>query len=748
MIDSCNFLPSNISPSLHTTPISSVHTISQNKTNLTETIKTESIPSPNTVCSNLTPLAPPFVPKIPDNPPLHDTEHEINLHHSRRILISLPTTERKLFSFIDSGSDLCLVKKSVATLLHSDGNGKIKLTDKSAQNVSGTSVDLLGLIPITFTLPNNRKLIHNFYVVEDSNFPGALLIGNDLLNRVKAIIKFEGNKNSCVTIYDNIFMGKSYTQNDFESVRSISPSDITRTLTIHAKSDTMIPPNSIHPCIASISGTLPFATDISVYDCTDIPGFKIAKSVSSWNHKNTLLIATINTTDDPIMLKKGDTLGSALPIELIQNDKCPDITFDPLTEQLNALDLSHLEPTQQTQLLDILHHNSSAFSTPEAPIGHIKNVQHDIDTLPGHISYTPPYRTPQSQQKIVTETITELLRLDIIEPSISEWNSPICLVKKPNGSVRLCLDLRGVNKLTSLKPFPIPRISETLDSLAGMKYFTTVDAKSGFHHIEINPNHRHKTAFRTKDGVYQYKRMPFGGRNSTFSFQMAMTRLLSDTLGIHALVYVDDVIIYSNSFEDHMVHLDNILTKLTVGGVKLDLNKSTFAKPSVKFLGFIVDGNGISPNPAKVQSITNFPIPTNTKQIKQLLGSVGFFRSFIPDFAKITAPLTSLLKKTSPWKWTETENVSFLKLLEALKTAPILKHPDFTLPFSIHTDASGQSIAGVLCQTFDGQLHPISYYSRSLRGAEPRYSIAELEALAVVASIKNFTILCMVDPLV
>jgi hypothetical protein len=340
----------------------------------------------------------------------------------------------------------------------------------------------------------------------------------------------------------------------------------------------------------------------------------------------------------------------------------------------------------------------------------------------------------------VIETITkELLELDIVKECVSPWSSPLVLVKKKTGDWRMCVDMRKLNTLCLKNNFPIPRIDETIEALSGKNYFTLLDAKSGYHHIEVNEEDQIKTAFRTVNNTYCYKRMPYGLKCSGFTFQQAMNIILSKVLGNFALAYIDDIVIYSKTFKEHVNHLKEVLELLIEGGVRLSLGKCVFAHNSIDYLGFHVSGKGSSPLKSKTISISKFPIPKTQKNVRQFLATVGFYRHFIKNFAKIAVPLSELLKKTNKkLVWSQGAQQSFDILRTALISNPIMIHPNFEEMFELHCDASDFAIGSSLMQIKDGIPHPIAFYSRKLRAAELNYSTTEKEALSIICAIKHY----------
>ena len=634
-----------------------------------------------------------------------------------------------------------------------DGISVIRHADKIAKTVSFSTIDFEGMITIPLQI-GNSEIRHNFYIAPSSNYNGALLCGNDLLNRLHGKLSFSPDRT--VTLMGHLYKHRTYRGSDFESVKVVSSVKNVPDNTIYVKvaNSLTLKANSISLCNAvltsevPINKTIPIMTPISngiyknslfmISDETDTVGLKIASSLNSLDDDKFLSVSCVNTSDSDIKLKVGQILGTAKPVSIDIETNDPTTSPDSFATQINGLPLNHLDSKNRLQLVQLLKEYESLFSTPDAPIGHVTNVTHKIDTNPGEFSHVPQYRLAEKHKELIKTQVTEWLKLGVIEPSTSHWNSPLLVAKSADGKERVCLDLRGVNKLTSPRTFPIPTIAECVDKLAGKKFFTKLDARCGFLNLDIHPDHKEKTTFRCSLGQFQFRKMIYGSRNGSFDFQMSMNLLLKEVLGVCALVYIDDILIHSSNFCDHLRDLKQVFSILLKGGVKISLKKCSFAAPSVNFLGILVSGKGISPHPDKIKSILTYPAPTNVKEVKQFLATVGYYRNFIEKFAEISFPLTSLLRKENKWTWTSVEQNAFNTLRSILTSDTILKHPDFDREFTLICDASTKAIAGILCQDHNGTLFPLAYFSRKLRGAETRYPPTELEALAIVSSIKKF----------
>ena len=329
-----------------------------------------------------------------------------------------------------------------------------------------------------------------------------------------------------------------------------------------------------------------------------------------------------------------------------------------------------------------------------------------------------------------------MLDQGVVRPSTSPWSSPIVMVQKKDGSWRFCVDYRKVNAVTRQDAYPLPRIDA---SWTGSAYFTTLDLASGYWQVELDNEAKEKSAFSTPSGHFEFNVMPFGLTNAPATFQRLMECVLAGLTPSECLVYLDDIIVFSTSFAEHLSRLQAVFRRLQHAGLKLKPNKCYFATKEVRYLGHIVTAEGVKPNPAKTKAVSTYPVPQDVHELRQFLGLANYYRRFVKDYSRIAEPLHQLTRKTSKgFQWTPSCQEAFEELKDRLTTPPILGYTDFSQEFILHTDASATALGAVLCQAQNGQERVISYWSRQLSKPERNYSTIEREALAAVAAIKEF----------
>ena len=371
-------------------------------------------------------------------------------------------------------------------------------------------------------------------------------------------------------------------------------------------------------------------------------------------------------------------------------------------------------------------------------LGRVNLIKHRIDTGDSNPVALPLRRVNPQRMAVISKETEALLSKGVISHSRSPWAAPALLVPKTDGTWRFVIDFSELNKLTTKDSYPLPRIDDAIESLSHSRIFSIMDCTAGFWQIETHPLDRHKAAFLTHDGLYEFNVMPMGLKNSPATFQRMMDTVLSGLQWRFALAYMDDVLVYSKNIEDHFSHMTQVLNRLLEAGLTIKPKKTHVFAPSLRYLGYQIDSQGTRPLPEKIKAIMEIKPPTNVSELRSFLGLTNFYRRFICKFAQIASPLYSLLKESVKWAWTSDCQKAFESLRDAIASSPVLIRPDFSKPFQLATDGSKIGYAGVLSQ-FDenGREHPILFISRTCTPAELNYGSSELEAAAAIWAIET-----------
>lgn len=684
----------------------------------------------------------PIVPDVLEEPPASDVPFlsgEEDIWSDKTPTYALGHFENpKGFAYplcIDSGSSLSIIDDAFA-----------KEYLPNAKRAFCPSFELRGLgnTIITETIDTSvhfRNLsteryiaLHVKFFVASSNATKAI-IGNDVLATQKATINLHQN-----TLSFKGINGKVHISCIIPADRSPFPARVKMTCSIAPQHIATIPIEF---------GERPSEELYLLEPKTDqeIP-LMVARSVGCTD-ADQHVTQVMNTSDSPIVLQEGQVIGHLSPLidrtkaltkgsVLINNldqNRGDDYEFLDVLDQFN---INPELPDEEKQIItQILYENRHAFAYGSRKLGQTDLVKMTLDTGDASPISSPPYHASPNGRKVIEQTIAELLSDDVIETSDSPWASPAILVHQ-KGKDRFCIDYRKINTVLKADQYPIPRVDDILTQFSGMAYYTTFDANKGFHQVEVDESDREKTAFRTHVGLHQFKRMPFGLKTGPSVFQRLTDRILGRYKWQIALVYIDDIIIYSKTFDQHAKDVDTILQLVIKSGITLSPSKSYVAHHSIKALGHQVSNLGIGTLEETVRAVKEFPRPHNVKSLQRFLGLAVYYRKFVKGFAKIATPLYELLKKDKEWKWEERQQKAMEEIQEKLTTAPVLAHPNYTKPFIVHTDASTFGLGVVLSQKdSESKEHPIVFLSRTLSPAEKNYTSTELECLAIIWGLRK-----------
>ena len=421
----------------------------------------------------------------------------------------------------------------------------------------------------------------------------------------------------------------------------------------------------------------------------------------------------------------------------------------PVMEEMCKQLQETLEPEQVREVKEHLNKWQEVFSLHDLDLGHTSKVKHKIQ-LTDNTPFKDKYRRiPPSMIDEVGAHLKEMIDLKVIRPSQSPYCSNVVLVRKKDNTLRFCIDLRKLNNLTVKDSYALPRIEETFDALHGAKWFSTLDIKSAYWQVEIEEQDKHKTAFVVGQlGFYECERMPFGLTNAPATFQRLIESCMGDLNLHHCLLYLDDIVIFSQTYEEHLNRLESIFKRLQTAGLKLKPSKCKFFRRSIKYLGHIVSSDGVGTDPDKTSSIEEWPIPTTVKQVQSFLGFVGYYRRFIKGFSKIAKPLHAITrgeivnpktkKRKDNFHWGEEQQNAFETLKHHVTHAPVLAFANFKEPFILHTDASTCGLGAALYQyQADGKQRVVAFASLGLNKSERNYPAHKLEFLALKWAITD-----------
>lgn len=463
--------------------------------------------------------------------------------------------------------------------------------------------------------------------------------------------------------------------------------------------------------------------------------------------------AALDTEGDKENVPPGGTVGVAAPAtaEIAEEEEDPllargaPLGVADLYEQFKlegkAFNIApDLEGAERRQVLEVLEGHVDVFSfTKKDFLRSNMQVQHKVDTGDATPIAQRAYRLSPMQRDAVDAELDKLLELGLIRPSSSAWASPIVMVPKKDGSWRMCIDYRKVNAATKNDQYPLPVIEDLLTSMGQAQYFTTLDLRSGYWQIPMDPASVEKTAFISHRGLYEFTYMPFGLKSAPATFQRYMNSVLHGLAGKLCHVYLDDIVIFSPTLAEHLEHIDQVLGRLHQFGLVIAVDKCTFAAGEISYLGHIVSRSGLQVDPQKIQAINDMPTPTNLQQLRSILGSAGYYRHFVRDYSKMVAPLTALSKKGAEWQWTETQQQALDGVKAALSSPPILAHPDYSRPFTVYSDFSKNGLGAILAQVGDdGRERVCAYASRRTTDTEAKYCSYKGELLAVLFAVEKF----------
>ena len=672
----------------------------------------------------------------------------INLSYST---VGLSINNLKLHALVDTGAASSCVRLQDYKRVSKNGSFPLQACpDSTLKGPDGQPLNVHGYCILQFCI-GSLTLIHKVYVIED--LQQSVILGLYFLTEHSGSVDLANHK----LILHNGLAAESFLLPSHSGFSLYNPEPLS------------IPPRSEICCKLRL-------TDLTLGDSPGIvqpvTNLSRAHNLIGINclvnvHEGSVPYQLMNPTNSSIQLPKnssvatfellakdfdlGPLLDTSQPINTISQtcsansqtaprDSTETTVQSPsLNIDLSQADLSDID--KQT-LLSFIGINRDCFASDISELGRTPHFSHSIHTGDHPPVRKRPYPVHPKHRPDMEKHLDVMLENNIIQPSFSPWSAPVILVKKRDGSTRFVLDYRGLNAISTVQFFPIGNIEESLMSIGNSQptVFTSLDLKSGYHQVPMSPESKEKTAFTVPGfGQFEFNVMPFGLVNAPASFSFIMTALFSGMSYKYLLTYLDDLLIYSANFDDHLRHLDAVFSKLREANLKLNPSKCHFAMNEIPYLGHVISKHGLSTDPAKVDMVKSYPRPTNIHTLRAFLGLTSYYRKFILGYATLAAPLNTLLRKDTPFKWTDMQEKAFTSLKASLASAPVLSYPDFNEPFILACDACDTSVGWVLSQLDAlGQEHPIAYGGKSLNTAQRRYPVTQKECFSIVQGIRHF----------
>ncbi len=666
--------------------------------------------------------------------------------------IKLSGTDQAIPALIDTGADISCMSLTMFNQYFS--NTKVSVSKHpQVKGVSGQFLKVIGAVTAQFYI-KSQVFYQTLHIIE--GLSRDFILGQDFLQTHQAIISFHPSSNKLQLCAQP----KKDPSGTMQLVSSVS-----------------LPPRcQVQVNVQVRKGSNPDPSEVLLAPLPSVAGrfqimgarcfSKLAQGKGVYlilnpNHytvklKKGTAVARFDSVDPESVIEESTDLDVSL--HTVEKDPVPMVNTASTQEEGKSeehclqiakdlgfnLDDSDLDQEQKRQLLIMLGQNRDVFATSLQELGSTDLHYHRIDTGDAPPVKQRPYRVSPDKNAEIERQVQEMSDAKLIEPSMSEWQSPVVLVKKKNGTYRFAIDYRKLNLVTKPISFPLPRIEDVFDSVgkAKARLFSVLDMASGYWQIPLDPETAHKTTFVTHGGVYSFKKLPFGLMNAPSCFSMVMSEVLRGLTLKYALVYVDDILVYSPNFQHHLDQLQEVFNRLRSAGLKLKPQKCKFAAKKVNYLGHDISSSGVEMETAKLQAVESFPVPKSQKQVRSFIGLCNYYRRFVRDFAKIAKPLNNLTKKDTTFKWTEECQEAFITLKKALTSEPIiLKYPDWDRPFTLYCDASDYALGYILGQVDEqGRERVIAYAGRSLSEVEQKWHITEKECLAIIQGIKHFKV--------
>ena len=637
------------------------------------------------------------------------------------VYVRMQLGDKLLPCLLDSGCEITLMPKSVVEAAR---NVEVLPCSQRLWAANGTEIEITGEATVPLLL-DGRCISTRALVSPDVE---EVMLGSDWLQAHDCLWDFG---------HGRLFI-------DGRAAVTLSRKHRLSCRRIFAQEDLVLPPRQQVdvPARSTLLSPRKIGADWIVDSHQVRPGLYVGRTLLPAAHHD-IKVRMVNTTAKPQTIPSGTCLGNLQPVDVLDEPASAQAPASadetPATDVMSAL-LEKLPDDmtseQRQQVQELLCRYDDVFSHGTFDMGRTSLVEHTIDTGSQRPIRQGLRRHPTAYLEIIDKQVDELIQNDFVEPAASAWASNVVLVRKKDGSHRLCVDYRAVNAATYKDTYPLPHIDTCLGSMDGAVWFTTLDLRSGYHAIPIKESDRDKTAFITRRGCFRYKVLPFGLTISVF--QRLMDLVLCGLTYVTCLVYLDDIIIYSRDFDSHVQRLQEVFERLRGANLKLHVKKCCMFQRKVAFLGHVLSEAGIAMQEDKVAAIRDWPTPRNLSQLRSFLGLCSYYRRFIPGFADVAAPLHALQRKQVQFTWTSEQEDAFNRLKERLTSAPVLGMPTDEGTFYLDCDASDVGLGAVISQRQGNSEVVIAYASRALSRPERNYDVTRRELLAIVYGLKAY----------
>lgn len=661
------------------------------------------------------------MPKEVNNIDQNDNLECAKRSFSARVRVKLQNKD--VNAVIDTGAGRSVI--DIGSLEHIGLVDGVQKTKDGLVNASGDEMNVLGMVKIDVKLLNMRNVTHEFMVINTKSFKNILL-GRDFMERFNIVtFDFSRHRVKLGTVWVDCIKSLSSPV----KVRLVSPTNV---------------PARCEKIVAVRCPKKYSILDLDFEQKVISAGVYVSKARVVPDVNGVFYLSILNVSDSQVSLngrkvlgyvdKVGKTVGS-VPVDYINSVDEWELENNHLK---GAKFGSNLSKSEKSALTDLIRKYSNVFArNPKKPKQ--TSVIHPIvtgDALPVKSRY---YRVPVAWEKEINQQVQEMLDNEIIRHSASPWNSPIILVKKKDDSMRFVCDFRGLNNVTKKDTYPLPHIRDVIDKMHRSKYWTTLDAASAYWSMPLKEEDKEKTAFATPRGKYEFNVTSYGLTNAGASYQRLMDVTLSGLSSHRILAYMDDVIIFSRTFREHLSDLELVFQRFDKANISLKASKCVFGHEKVDFLGFELSELGIKPQKRLTTAIEEFKRPECKKEVKSFLGMANFYRTFIQNFAEISHPLNRLTSDNVDFKWDESCQIAFDTLKRKLCSEPVLAFPQIGQQFIIEVDASDVAFGGILIQKGDdGMLHPVAYFSDSVNKSQRNWAPTTKEAFALILAVRHW----------